>query len=227
MSAVTLAGLRLELDPSGAVFAPEAGVLVVADLHFEKGSSFAARGVLLPPYDSLVTLDGLEGAIGRHGPRRVVALGDSFHDAGGPARLDPLVRQRLGRLAATADLVWVAGNHDPALPASLPGRVAECLELGPVALIHDPSACRGPWIAGHFHPKARVTVRGRAITARCFVADGERLLLPAFGAYAGGLEVRDPAIRRLFPGAFDTHVIGPGAIHRLAGRPRRAALPAE
>lgn len=215
MNPIRVAGLRLLLDPGGAVFAPELGVLVVADLHFEKGSSFAARGVLLPPYDSLVTIDGLEAAVARHRPATLVALGDSFHDPGGPARLDPLVRRRLGRLAERLDLVWVEGNHDPALPASLPGRVAGELRLGPLALVHDPSARAGAWLAGHFHPKARVTVRGRAIVARCFVADDSRLLLPAFGAYAGGLEVGDPAIDRLFPAGFDAHLIGPGAIHRL------------
>jgi hypothetical protein len=195
----------LEPDPSGALWWPAEHTLLVADLHLEKGTSFAARGVLLPPYDTAATLGRLEAAVARYRPRRVVALGDSFHDAQGRQRLDPADRARLDRLLADCDWVWLDGNHDPAAPGA--ARL-EFQHLGVTCRHEALRGERGLEISGHFHPKASIRVHGRAVTCRCFVEDGTRLVMPAFGAYAGGLDIRDPAIASLFPHGFTAHLAG-------------------
>lgn len=215
---IRLNGARLVADPSGALLWPERRTLVVADLHFEKGSAFAARGVLLPPYDTRATLERLAGAIARHRPERVVALGDSFHDGGAGARLAAGDRARLKRLAAACDWVWIEGNHDPEPQAilddlgDLGGRV-EAELIDPPLVFRHRAASGGPGsrraageVSGHWHPKAAVHLPPRRISAPCFVGDHRRLVLPAFGAYTGGLNVLDPAIGALFDGGFVVHL---------------------
>lgn len=217
---VHLAGERLMLDPSGVLFWPARRLLAVADLHLEKGSHFAARrGRFLPPYDTRETLARLAPVLRRYRPARVVALGDSFHDAEGSARLAPADAALLRRLLAGAETVWVLGNHDPAAPcASLPGRAVAEWREGPIAFRHVGGGDT-PEISGHFHPKATAATRGGGVTRPCFVADAWRVLLPAFGAYTGGLDARDPAITGLFPPRG-------GARLFLLGRERLYSLPA-
>lgn len=196
--ALALGKAALEADPSGALWWPAESTLVVADLHLGKGSSFAARGVPLPPHDGRLTLERLAAVAARLRPRRVICLGDSFHDAGAAARLTADERQALADLSAGRDWLWVAGNHDPEPAPDIPGQWLAQAEAGGIAFRHeaDPVA-PGPEVSGHYHPKAAVRVRGRRLAGRCFVTDGRRLILPAFGAYAGGLSVLDPAIAGL------------------------------
>jgi DNA ligase-associated metallophosphoesterase len=210
-------GADLLVDGSGALYWPAEGVLAVADLHFEKGSSFARSGTLLPPYDTRATLDRLEAVAARYRPRRVLCLGDSFHDGDGAGRLGGDELRRLTDLIARHDWIWVAGNHDPAPPAGVGGRVvAESLACGPLTFRHlaAPDAAPGE-VSGHYHPKASLWVRARRLTGRCFLADSRRIVLPAFGAYAGGLDARDPALRSLFPDGCDVHFIGRSRIATL------------
>lgn len=197
---IHLAGERLMLDPEGALFWPARRLLAVADLHLEKGSAAAARGALLPPWDTRATLDRLAALLRRWQPETVVALGDSFHDAGGSARLAAPDRARLRAMAAAHRFVWVLGNHDPTPPDDIAGDVVATLQLGPLRFCHQarPGPAAGE-LCGHHHPKARVEARGGAISRPCFVSDGRRLMLPALGAYTGGLDVRDAAIAALFP----------------------------
>ena len=195
---VHFAGERLMLDPAGVLWWPARQLLAVADLHLEKGSSLAARGALLPPYDSRATFDRLMPLVRRYRPARIVALGDSFHDRHGAARLCAAEAERLRLLAAAVPLVWVLGNHDPAPPASLPGEAVAEWREGDITFRHEGGG-QTPEVCGHHHPKATVQTRGKPVSRPCFVADQRRLMLPAFGAYAGGLDVRDPAIARLFP----------------------------
>jgi len=205
-----LNGAELLADWSGALAWPAARALVVADLHLEKGTSYAADGALLPPYDTRATLDALGAAILRYDPRQVICLGDSFHDGDGPSRLGALERKRLAALVSTRDWTWIAGNHDPAPPLSIGGKVvAGDFRLGPLTFRHEAAANADPGeISGHFHPKASLWVRGRRLSGRCFLADARRIVLPAFGAYAGGLDARDPALLALFPEGCDVHFIG-------------------
>ena len=192
---ISLAGVALVADPSGALFWPDEGLLAVADLHLEKGSAFAARGVLLPPYDTAAALTRLARLIERYAPRLVVALGDSFHDGGGPARMHESNRAALDALQRGRDWLWIAGNHDPDRCDNIGGRFADVLAFGTLTFRHQPSPQPSDGeIAGHLHPMARVARRGRAVSRRCFATDGRRLIMPAFGAYAGGLNIRDRAI---------------------------------
>jgi DNA ligase-associated metallophosphoesterase len=180
---------------------------------------------MLPPYDTGETLARLAALVGRLRPRTVVALGDSFHDGEAAARLSPVHRAALGALMAGRDWVWIAGNHDPQRPAGLGGMTADALAVGKLTFRHEPAA--GPAtgeIAGHLHPAARVYGRGKSVRRRCFAGDGRRLILPAFGAYAGGLDITDRAFAGLFaPETFRAFVLGDERVYAVG---RRALRPA-
>ena len=217
---IALNGTECALRCSGALWLPAERVLVAADLHLEKGSAYAARGQLLPPYDTADTLARLEAEVGMLDPRTVILLGDSFHDARALARIAPEHSLRLTALALGRTLVWAEGNHDISLladaAARLPGEVADEVRLASLVLRHDPQpGHRVGEVAGHLHPCIRLA-RGRAgLRRRAFVTDGERLLLPAFGAYAGGLNVRDPAIAALFTGPPLCAALGDRKVHPM------------
>jgi DNA ligase-associated metallophosphoesterase len=203
-----LAGEHLLLDPAGAVFWPARGVLAVADLHLEKGSAAARQGSLLPPWDTRATLDVLAALLRRYRPARVVALGDTFHDTGGAGRLLAGDAARLRTMSEHFDFVWVLGNHDPA-PAGFRGESVAAWREGPLVFRHEAVRGRAAGeLSGHYHPKASVPVRGTVVTRPCFLADGRRLMLPAMGAFTGGLDVRDPAIRALFPAGGRAFLLG-------------------
>ncbi len=206
---IAVAGTALVADPAGALYWPDEKLLVVADLHLEKGSAFAARGVLLPPYDTATTLARLSRLIERYAPQLVIALGDSFHDGGGPARMNDVSRVALKALQRGRDWLWLAGNHDPDPADNVGGRFAGELALGALKFRHQPSpGLSDGEIAGHLHPVARVARRGRAVSRRCFASDGRRLVMPAFGAYTGGLNVRDRAIVSVFGAlSFTAHML--------------------
>ena len=213
---VDVAGVSLVADLSGALYWEEERLLVVSDLHLEKGSSFATRGVLLPPWDTIATLGRLGAVIARHDPRTVIALGDSFHDRSAHDRLSASNRDIIAAFQLRRDWIWISGNHDPALPSHLGGVVAQEVAIGPIVFRHEPSGASGE-IAGHLHPKARVSTRGRSMERRCFASDGERAVMPAFGAYTGGLNIRDQAFARIFGNAgFMAHVLGDARLHTIA-----------
>lgn len=203
----------------------------MADLHLEKGSGLAAKGALLPPYDTAATLARLARAIARLDPHRVICLGDSFHDEGAAARLPAADALTLAGMTAPRDWIWITGNHDPAPPADWGGRVLDELVDGALVFRHQARPGAVGELSGHFHPKASVRTRARRITARCFVGDGRRLILPAFGAYTGGLDVLDPAISDLMDRGFQVQLLGRTRLHSLpraglARRRSRASPPA-
>lgn len=217
--AFMLGRLTLVPDLSGALWLPEERTLVVADLHLEKGSAYAARGVMLPPYDSAATLAALGHAIRRHQPARVIALGDSFHDRDAENRLAPETCAALVVLQQGRDWLWITGNHDPSISPAMGGESLDSLMLAGVILRHEPSACESGYeIAGHLHPAAKVRMRGRAIRRRCFALSARRCVMPAMGAYAGGLNLRDPAFRPLFRRELSAHLLGDGRLFRIDPR---------
>jgi DNA ligase-associated metallophosphoesterase len=215
-----LAGHRAVLDPRGALVLPELDMLVVSDLHLEKGSSFARRGRMLPPYDSAATLAVLGAVIADHDPAMVVSLGDSFHDRAGSARLPQPFRDTLLSLMRGREWIWVTGNHDPDAPQDLPGATALEVAAGRLVLRHEPGPGRVEGeIAGHLHPGAMIVERGRAVRRRCFASDGSRLVMPAFGAFTGMLNVLDGACRGLFDWPrFTAHMLGAERVYAIAGR---------
>jgi DNA ligase-associated metallophosphoesterase len=216
---IELNGAEIIADTSGAAFWPTERALLVADLHFEKGSSYAPRGRLLPPYDTRETLARLKEAISRLGVERVYCLGDSTHDETASARLDESDLEVITALTSSLDWVWLRGNHDPSPPESWGGRVMTELSLGPLVLRHEASASPvAGEVSGHYHPKASVRLRGKRVTGRAFLSDGRRLLLPSFGAYTGGLSALDPAIKRLFPKGFTAWLLGRKGIFAFPDR---------
>ena len=210
-------GVALAADCAGALYWPDESLLVVADLHLEKGSSFARRGMLLPPYDTAETLARLTQLILRYAPRRVIALGDSFHDNEGHARLVSADRASLVALQRGRDWVWIAGNHDPD-PHGVGGTFADVVTVGALTFRHEPSRhARKGEIAGHLHPAARIVQRGRAVSRRCFVTDGNALVMPAFGAYTGGLNIRDRAFFSVFGSrSYTAHMLGENRLYAFA-----------
>ncbi len=221
---IRINGAELVLDRRGALYWPERELLAIADLHFGKGAAFAAAGHLLPPYDTAATLTAAETLIADYAPRQVVALGDSFHDEESAERLDDATYVRLQRLVASTDWVWILGNHDPSIEGDLGGAVVEEHVAGPLLFRHEASTDKSVAgeISGHYHPKASVRVRQRRLTKRCFVGDRKRLVLPAFGAFAGGLDVLDQAVRALFPDDFCVWLLGEKAVYPY---PSSALLP--
>ena len=204
-----VAGTQFLATADGALIWPEQSLLVVSDLHLEKGSSFAERRMLLPPYDTAQTLARLARILARFAPKLLVFLGDSFHDRRADGRIAPRDRDALTHCLGRREVFWIAGNHDPHPPAGFAGTATMELAIGPILFRHEPSLAPDPGeIAGHLHPVARVATRGRSLRRRCYAGDGQRAILPAFGAYAGGLNVRDAAFAPLFPNGFTAHLMG-------------------
>ncbi len=212
-------GQPLLLHCSGAAMLTSGRTLMVADLHFEKGSSYEAKGTMLPPYDTRRTLECLQAAIRAFAPKRIVCLGDSFHDGDAFARLHRDDAAKLAELTEGIRWVWITGNHDPHVPKSLGGLITGEWTHAGLTFRHiaDPGTEPGE-ISGHYHPKAVVRTRSRTVSRRCFVTDGRRLILPAFGAYAGGLNVRDDAVAELFPQGMETYVIGDNRVYRIPAK---------
>lgn len=197
-SHVEVAGHRMRPLAAGALYWEAEDTLLVADLHLEKGAAFAALGMLLPPYDTRTTLERLSKTIGAVDPSRVVALGDSFHRADSAKNLAADDLDFLLKLQKGREWYWICGNHDPHLPASIGGTVCATLTICGLTLRHEPSSSASAReIAGHLHPVARIARKGAVLRRRCFATDGNRLVLPAFGAYAGGLNVLDAAFDAL------------------------------
>ncbi|MES2443053.1 MAG: ligase-associated DNA damage response endonuclease PdeM [Pseudomonadota bacterium] len=197
MVPLSFAGHEFNALPEGALYWPARRALLVADLHFEKASWFAARGQMLPPYDSIATLTALAALAERTGAEALWCLGDSFHDSKGCERLPGDARALLTGLTRRLDWHWITGNHDSLLADHCGGTIHEEAEVDGLLLRHEanPSELR-PELSGHFHPKFRVQVRGRLVSRRCFVATGTKLILPAFGALTGGLDAHHPEIVR-------------------------------
>jgi hypothetical protein len=233
---IHMGGERLMLDPAGVLFWPSRRLLCASDLHLEKGSHFAAAGRgFVPPYDTRETLQRLRLALARWRPARLLLLGDSFHDARGALRLGAEDAAMLRRLLDGLEVVWVLGNHDPEPPQGVPGSWAVEWRDGAFAFRHKALASTAPGVevSGHFHPKATVPTRAGGVTRPCFVADAHRLLMPAFGAYTGGLDAGDPAVAGLFPRGARLFLLGRDRLFSVpvrrrpatAGREGAAGLP--
>jgi DNA ligase-associated metallophosphoesterase len=205
------AGQQFQMLAERALFWPRHGALIVADLHLEKASWYAARGQPLPPYDSHDTLDRLAALAAETHARAIWCLGDSFHDRRAAERIAPAVAARLLGQAASAKLLWIAGNHDGLSGGAWGGEVADELCVDGIVFRHQSLGSEtGAEISGHFHPKLRLQIRGRAVSRACFAGDDQRLILPAFGSLTGGLAVDDPAIAANFAGPYQAMLVARG-----------------
>ncbi|WP_310220808.1 ligase-associated DNA damage response endonuclease PdeM [Neorhizobium sp. 2083] len=214
---IVVNGVLAVCDPLGGLYLPETGVLVVSDLHLEKGAAFARRGMMLPPYDTIATLNILSAVITRYDPKVVVSLGDNFHDRKGSQHLAPDLRALITAMARGRDWIWINGNHDPDGTVDLPGTCTDELFYGDLVFRHEPSLISGKGeIAGHLHPSATVRRREKSVRRPCFASDGTRLLMPAFGVLAGGLDLRHRAMHGLFDReALVAHLLGRDRIYSV------------
>jgi hypothetical protein len=188
-------GHVFEIAGEAALYWPSQRALLVADLHLEKASAFAAGGQMLPPYDSVATLHALEALAGQYAVETVFCLGDNFHDDDGEHRLEGQAAALLRRLIGCTNWIWITGNHDKGLTGRWGGKSAIEMEVGGILLRHEAEKdCALPEISGHFHPKFRQNVRGRMVSRRCFVRSERKLIMPAFGALTGGLDAGHVAI---------------------------------
>lgn len=216
----TIGAMAATLDPAGVIYVQSCATLVVSDLHLEKGSSFARRRQYLPPYDTDETLKRLAVLVEKYQPRTIISLGDSFHDDDASARLPEHALASVQAIAAGRTMVWVTGNHDPSPPAFVPGDAVEELALDGVALRHIARRDEtGPEMSGHYHPCAKIHVRGKNVRRPCFATDQTRMILPSFGAYTGGLNVLDKAYGGLFDGKrFCAYMLGTDRIYPMAAK---------
>jgi len=217
---ISVSGQHMIADQSGALYWPGEGLLVVGDMHLEKGSHFAERGQLLPPYDTRETLVALAAAIDKFEADAVIALGDSFHDGQGPSRLSEENREILTILQEDRDWYWITGNHDPELPDWLGGTMLDEMTVSGITFRHAPLA--GPHtheVAGHLHPAAKISLHGATLRRPCFAGNGRRLVVPAFGAYTGGLNVLDDAFLPIFgQDGFNVCMMGHEGLYPVATR---------
>ena len=216
-AAIVVNGVAAVCDPLGGLYLPELDILVVSDLHLEKGSAFARRGMMLPPYDTLATLKILEAVISRHDPKTVISLGDNFHDRVGSALMPEHFRQMIEVMARGREWIWINGNHDPDGTVALPGSSADELHYAGLTFRHEPGLNAPPGeIAGHLHPSATVRRREKYMRRACFASDGRRLVMPAFGVTTGGLDLRHQAMRGLFDHqALVAHMLGRDRIYSV------------
>lgn len=214
---IVVNGVLAVCDPLGGLYLPETGMLVVSDLHLEKGAAFARRGMMLPPYDTIATLNILSAVITRYDPKVVVSLGDNFHDRKGSEHLPADLRSLIATMARGRDWIWINGNHDPDGTVDLPGTCTDELFYGGLVFRHEPSLISGKGeIAGHLHPSATVRRREKSVRRPCFASDGTRLLMPAFGVLAGGLDLRHRAMHGLFDRkALVAHLLGRDRIYSV------------
>jgi len=205
----------------GSLYWPEQNLLIVSDLHLEKASSFAARrGTMLPPYDTQATLEMLAMRVTELQPSKVISLGDSFHDEDASVRLPNSYRLALKQLMEGRQWIWICGNHDPSSPEDLGGEFCEEMYIGNLHFRHEPLHDYKPGeIAGHLHPCAKIKRKGKAVRRKCFASDGNRLIMPAYGTFTGGLNIRDDAYEGLFETAtLASWMLSGGSIFHISGR---------
>ncbi|TCL75531.1 putative phosphoesterase [Rhizobium sp. BK251] len=210
-------GVAAICDPLGALYLQDAGILVVSDLHLEKGAAFARRGMMLPPYDTLATLSLLAALVSRYDPRLVISLGDNFHDRVGSEHLPEAFRTAICEMARGREWIWINGNHDPDGTVDLPGTCADEIHYAGLTFRHEPrNGLQKGEIAGHLHPSATVRRREKSVRRPCFATDGSRLLMPAFGVMTGGLDLRHKAMRGLFDqSSLIAHLLGRDRIYSV------------
>jgi uncharacterized protein len=210
-------GIAAVCDPLGALYLPDAGILVVSDLHLEKGAAYARRGMMLPPYDTLATLTVLAAVISRYDPKLVISLGDNFHDRVGSEYLPEAFRALIVEMARGREWIWINGNHDPDGTIDLPGTCSDELYYSGLTFRHEPrDGLQKGEIAGHLHPAATVRRREKSVRRPCFATDGARLLMPAFGVMSGGLDLGHKAMKGLFDTAsLIAHLLGRDRIYSV------------
>lgn len=200
---------KLQLNGDGTIYWPDESVLIVSDLHLEKGAALST-GAPLPQYDTIDTLQRLQERLFITNPQRLICLGDSFHTTERAFRLPPEHHQFLHQIAEKTDIIWVTGNHDAQLPERLPGQIRDEIMINDIRFCHETDGTHHGTISGHYHPKARVQLRARNLSARCFIESPSDIIMPAFGSYTGGLNIHHEALLSFLGKQTRIHLIHDG-----------------
>ncbi|WP_281966855.1 ligase-associated DNA damage response endonuclease PdeM [Roseovarius nanhaiticus] len=210
--AFTLAGARLIALPTGALYWPDHNLLCVSDLHLGKSERRARLGTAsLPPYETQDTLARLDADLRTTGAKTVICLGDSFDDSAAADALGEDEKLWIATLQSGRRWVWIEGNHDPG-PVDLGGTHLAELPVPPLTFRHIARPGASGELSGHYHPKASVHARGRSVSRPAFLIDTDRVILPAYGTYTGGLRSDDTAL---------TDLMRPEAVAVLTGTATR------
>ena len=212
-------GEALAFYGDGTLYMPAHGTLIVSDLHLEKGAALST-GAPLPQFDTMDTLTRLKEAQARCKPHTLICLGDSFHNISRAFQMPPPYLELLNQMAEISDFIWVTGNHDQYLPNRLPGIRKNEMSLGALRLCHEADGLpMTPTISGHYHPKARVKLRARYLSAPCFIESSLDIIMPAFGSYTGGLSIMDKALQPFIDTQSKIHLCHDKAIYSLPYSP--------
>lgn len=215
MKNIEFAGHTFILDPLGLMIWPEQKTAIVADLHLEKGSYFALGGQMLPQQESIETLEKLHRALEMSGCGKLILLGDSFHDEQGFQRLSKEARSLFDLIKERYEVIWIVGNHDGSfVPEGM--QAYDELDIENITFRHEAVHGANHEISGHYHPKAILKLRGTRVSRPCFVANKNQVILPAFGALTGGMDVTSEEISNFFEGSFDAFLLGQRKIYKVS-----------
>ena len=210
-----------QFHADGGLYLPDFQSLIISDLHIGKGAAHRRNGQI-PGYDTDNTLARLDAAISHAKPKQTILLGDSFHSQEQANSLPTYHREHIAQIATQTQLIWIEGNHDPHLPHSVPGEHCSYLSLGTLLLSHQPvyqsdhpKTLIAGQIVGHFHPKAKLQLSARNFSAKCFIHDASLMILPAFGAYTGGLNILHTDIQALFGSGQQSYLLHQQAIYHF------------
>ena len=216
----SLAGAPLVALGSGALFWPDRNLLCVSDLHLGKAERRARLGEApLPPYETQDTLSRLEKDLKATGANKVVCLGDSFDDRAAAEALPDAAKIWISALQAGRRWIWIEGNHDPG-PVEMGGTHLAELPLPPLTFRHIARDGQSGEISGHYHPKTTLNIRGRSVTRPAFLVDVDRVIMPAYGTYTGGLRSHAPELQNLMRA--ETIAVLTGPVPRAAPMPRQS-----
>ena len=214
MTNINFSVVSLKLDKSGILFWPEKKIAVASDLHLEKSSYLAKLGIFLPPYESLLTLNRLCKILKKSDIKKLILLGDTFHDNQGYSRLSRESRKKFDYIISKYDTTFILGNHDRNIEIPTVKKVLN-LKINEINFCHELSLSNFYEISGHYHPKVVLKKFNNRISTKCFVISKSKIILPSFGKFTGGLDVNDKVFKSLIKDECDYFLLHPKKLYHL------------